>query len=212
MVKYQIKTCGIETGNVNISAYLHCTFTKTVWKKKKKQICAQRKQPRPYTSILGLGHRHWALKGRGLCKESLLLWPKLFWSSFCISFFHRFIPWPFLLLWEYFGRKWSCRQEPPLCVRNSNCARKALKCSSGHSLPLSIYFLTNPSDISFFYRFILGTLFLWSFNFCKREVANRNPPPWVCGFQNPFTLLHCSIVHNLAAAWPQFCLWNLCNH
>ena len=45
----------------------------------------------------------------------------------------------------YFCQKWSCRQELPQSVRNSNFALKALKCFSGHFFVISIYSQTSPS-------------------------------------------------------------------
>ena len=45
----------------------------------------------------------------------------------------------------YFCQKWSCRQELPQSVRNSNFALNALKCFSRHFFLLSIYSQTSPS-------------------------------------------------------------------
>ena len=38
-----------------------------------------------------------------------------------------------------FCQKWSGRQEPPLCMRDSNFAHKAQKCFSVYVLPLKMY-------------------------------------------------------------------------
>ena len=192
-------------------------------------------------------------------------------QCFCISFFHHFIPRPLLLYDSQFLSKVECRQEPPLCVRNSNCAHKALKCSL---------------DIPFLYQFFPRPLLLWesqflskvelqtgtlfecaAFTICSQgskmflqifpSLINlfsehsfykkvKKIQKWSCKQEPPLsvrisiysqttpsmrksnfciigvaeccfgiqlsTLLHCTIVHNLAPAWPQFYLRNLSKH
>ena len=75
-------------------------------------------------------------------------------------------------------QKRSCRHEPSLSVWNLHFAHKALKCSSGPFLPLSIYQCSFCMQLCFWHA----------------------------------ALLHCTIVHILAPALLQFCLWNLSKH
>jgi hypothetical protein len=60
-----------------------------------------------------------------------------------------------------FCQKWSCRQEPPLCVRKSNFAHKALKCSS---------------DITFLYQFIPRPLLLRESIFLSKVELQTGTP------------------------------------